>query len=73
LFDLWYVFFFIFWQNVLNFIFSAKLLSRATKIAYTLLNKTVVIPSTSSGNGKERVHFCLPGDRVALVYIYYLI
>uniref|UniRef100_A0A1I8B4H9 AMP-dependent synthetase/ligase domain-containing protein n=1 Tax=Meloidogyne hapla TaxID=6305 RepID=A0A1I8B4H9_MELHA len=46
----------------------AKLLSRATKIAYTLLNKTVVIPSTSGGSGKERVHLCLPGDRVALVY-----
>uniref|UniRef100_A0A915MRI9 AMP-dependent synthetase/ligase domain-containing protein n=1 Tax=Meloidogyne javanica TaxID=6303 RepID=A0A915MRI9_MELJA len=46
----------------------AKLLSRAVKIAYTLLNKTVVIPSTSGSGGKERVHLCLPGDRVALVY-----
>ncbi|CAK5054536.1 unnamed protein product [Meloidogyne enterolobii] len=46
----------------------AKLLSRAVKIAYTLLNKIVVIPSTSGSGGKERVHLCLPGDRVALVY-----
>lgn len=51
-----------------KFFSLAKLLSRAVKIAYTLLNKTVVIPSTSGSGGKERVHLCLPGDRVALVY-----
>lgn len=42
-----------------------KLLSRSTKIAYMLLNKQVTIITSGV---KEKVHLCLPGDRVALVY-----
>lgn len=45
--------------------FPGKLLSRATKIAYMLLNKQVTI---TLGGVKEKVHLCVAGDRVALVY-----
>jgi hypothetical protein len=44
--------------------FSGKLLSRASKVAYMLLNKQVTIVTSGS---KEKVRLCLPGDRVALV------
>lgn len=40
----------------------AKLLSRANKIAYMLLNKTI-----ASGREQSKVPLCRPGDRVALV------
>uniref|UniRef100_A0A915E6R1 AMP-dependent synthetase/ligase domain-containing protein n=1 Tax=Ditylenchus dipsaci TaxID=166011 RepID=A0A915E6R1_9BILA len=42
-----------------------KLLSRASKLAFMLLNKQITIVTSGS---KEKVHLCLPGDRVALVY-----
>ena len=61
-----------------------KLLSRATKIAFALLNRQVIFGSEGetlfnknvekqvtlvnpSSGAKERVHLCLPGDRIALV------
>uniref|UniRef100_A0A914GXB6 AMP-dependent synthetase/ligase domain-containing protein n=1 Tax=Globodera rostochiensis TaxID=31243 RepID=A0A914GXB6_GLORO len=42
-----------------------KLLSRANKVAYHLLTRQVTV---NSGGVKERVHLCLPDDRVALVF-----
>ncbi|PAV86258.1 hypothetical protein WR25_16789 [Diploscapter pachys] len=40
-----------------------KLLRRANKIAYTLLNKTITV-----GKENSKMPICKPGDRVALVY-----
>ncbi|KAK0426918.1 hypothetical protein QR680_009967 [Steinernema hermaphroditum] len=42
-----------------------KLLSRANKVAYMLLNKTI---STGTGKDAIKAPICKPGDRVALVY-----
>ncbi|KAL3119205.1 hypothetical protein niasHT_003492 [Heterodera trifolii] len=43
----------------------SKLLSRANKVAYHLLTRQVMV---NTGGVKERVHLCLPDDRVALVF-----
>ncbi|KAL3108583.1 hypothetical protein niasHT_015505 [Heterodera trifolii] len=43
----------------------SKLLSRANKVAYHLLTRQVTV---NTGGVKERVHLCLPDDRVALVF-----
>ncbi|GMR53977.1 hypothetical protein PMAYCL1PPCAC_24172, partial [Pristionchus mayeri] len=41
----------------------SKLLSRANKVAYMLLNKTITV-----GREGTKVPMCKPGDRVALIY-----
>lgn len=43
--------------------FSGKLLSRANKVAFMLLNKTI-----SVGKDSSKIPICKPGDRVALIY-----
>ncbi|XGW19987.1 hypothetical protein V3C99_003647 [Haemonchus contortus] len=40
-----------------------KLLSRANKVAFMLLNKTI-----SGGKDNSKIPMCKPGDRVALIY-----
>ena len=53
-------------ETITHVLISAKLHSRALKVAYMLQTKTITVHIPNSG--KEKVPLCLPGDRVALVY-----